>query len=56
MHKYKFEIVCVEDSSIKLEDDTNKNILNTTGVIKDLNNEIIEFLKYVEHSGDKTIS
>ena len=32
----------------------DKIILNTTGVIKDLNNEIIDFLKYVEHSDDKT--
>ena len=49
-HKYTFETVCKEDNSIKLEDDTNKIILNTKGVMKDLNNEIIEFLKYVEHS------
>ena len=49
-HKYTFETVCKEDNSIKLEDDTNKIILNTKGIIKDLNNEIIEFLKYVEHS------
>ena len=53
-HKYTFETVCVEDSSIKLKDDTNKIILNTTGVIKDLSDELIEFLKYVEHSDDKT--
>ena len=49
-HRYTFETVCKEDNSIKLEDDTNKIILNTKGIIKDLNNEIIEFLKYVEHS------
>ncbi len=49
-HRYTFETVCKEDNSIKLEDDTNKIILNTKGVMKDLNDEIIEFLKYVEHS------
>lgn len=53
-YKYTFETVCVEDNKIKLKDDTNKIILNTTGVIKDLNDEIIEFLKYVENSDDKT--
>ena len=52
-YKYTFESVCVEDNSIKLKDDTNKIILNTTGVIKDLNDEIIDFLKYVEQSDDK---
>ncbi|MBD7913605.1 hypothetical protein H9660_00440 [Clostridium sp. Sa3CUN1] len=41
---------CKEDNSIKLEDDTNKIILNTKGFMKDLNDELIEFLKYVEHS------
>ena len=46
----KCKTVCKEDNSIKLEDHTNKIILNTKGVMKDLNNEIIEFLKYVEHS------
>lgn len=53
-HKYTFETVCVEDNSIKLKDDTNKIILNTTGVIKDLSDELIDFLKYVEHSDEKT--
>ena len=53
-HKYTFETVCVEDNNIKLNDDTNKIILNTTGVIKDLSDELIDFLKYVEHSDDAT--
>ena len=53
-HKYTFETVCVEDSSIKLKDDTHKIILNTKGIMKDLSDELIEFLKYVEHSDDKT--
>ena len=53
-HKYTFETVCVEDNNIKLKDDTNKIILNTKGIMKDLSDELIEFLKYVEHSDDKT--
>lgn len=53
-HKYTFETVCVEDNSIKLKDDTNKIILNTKGNIKDLDDELIDFLEYVEQSDDKT--
>ena len=53
-HKYTFETVCIEDNNIKLKDDTNKIILNTKGIIKDLNDELIGFLEYVEHSDDKT--
>ena len=49
-HRYTFETVCKEDNSIKLEDDTNKIILNTKGIMNDLSEELIEFLKYVEHS------
>ncbi len=44
----------VEDNSIKLKDDTNKIILNTKGIMKDLSDELIGFLEYVEHSYDKT--
>ena len=36
-----------------MEDDTNKIILNTKGIMNDLSQELIEFLKYVEHSDDK---
>lgn len=39
---------------LNLEDDTNKIILNTKGIMKDLNEELIEFLEYVEHSDDTT--
>lgn len=50
-HRYTFETVCKEDNSIKLEDDTNKIILNTKGIMNDLSEE---FLEYVEHSDDNT--
>ena len=53
-HKYTFETICKEDNTIKLEDDTNKIILNTKGVMNDLSEELIEFLKYVEHSDSET--
>ena len=52
-HKYTFETVCKEDNNIKLKDDTNKIILNTRGVMKDISDELIEFLRYVEQSNDK---
>lgn len=52
-HKYSFETVCLEDNSIKLIDDTHKIILNTKGIMKDLSDELIDFLKYIEDSNDK---
>ena len=53
-HKYTFETICKEDNSIKLEDDTNKIILNTKGIMRDLSDNIIEFLGYIEHSNSET--
>ena len=53
-HKYTFETVCKEDNSIKLDDDAYKIILNTKGIMNDLSEELIEFLKYVEHSDSET--
>lgn len=52
-HKYTFETICKEDSDIKLTDDTYKIILNTKGILKDLSDELIEFLNYVDHSDDE---
>ena len=48
-YKYTFETVSIGDNNIKLKD-----ILNTKGIMKDLSDELIGFLKYVEHSDDKT--
>jgi predicted transposase/invertase (TIGR01784 family) len=53
-HRYTFETRCVEDNSIKLDDESYKIILNTTGIIDDMNKEMLDFLKYVEHSDDET--
>ncbi|MGL4849475.1 MAG: Rpn family recombination-promoting nuclease/putative transposase [Clostridium sp.] len=51
-HKYSFESVCIEDESIRLLDDTNKIILNTKGLMKDIDKELLEFLEYVENSNE----
>ena len=53
-HKYTFETICVEDPTIKLQDDTHKIILNTKGIKNDLSEELIGFLEYVEHSDSTT--
>lgn len=51
-HKYTFENVCLEDRNIILNDKAQKIILNTKGFMKDLSEELLEFLKYVETSTD----
>lgn len=53
-HKYTFETICVEDNSVKLIDDTHKIILNTKGLLEDLDKELLEFLEYVENSNEET--
>ncbi|CUU48411.1 Rpn family recombination-promoting nuclease/putative transposase [Clostridium beijerinckii] len=54
-HKYTFQNVCLEDSSIILNDEAQKIILNTKGIMNDLNDELLEFLTYVEDSTDATV-
>jgi predicted transposase/invertase (TIGR01784 family) len=53
-HRYTFETRCVEDNSIKLEDESYKIILNTTGIMNDMSDELIDFLSYIEKSDDET--
>jgi predicted transposase/invertase (TIGR01784 family) len=53
-HKYTFETICKEDTSIKLEDDAYKIILNTKGILNDMSEELIDFLEYVDNSDDET--
>ncbi|MFT8352677.1 MAG: hypothetical protein ABF685_27630 [Clostridium saccharoperbutylacetonicum] len=36
-----------------LNDEAEKIILNTKGIMKDLNDELLEFLNYVENSRDE---
>ncbi|KZL91841.1 Rpn family recombination-promoting nuclease/putative transposase [Clostridium magnum] len=54
-HKYTFQNVCLEDNSIILNDEAQKIILNTKGIMKDLSEELLEFLAYVEDSTDDTV-
>ncbi|WP_297430108.1 Rpn family recombination-promoting nuclease/putative transposase [Clostridium sp.] len=54
-HKYTFQNVCLEDNSIILNDEAQKIILSTKGIIKDLDEELLEFLEYVEDSTDDTV-
>jgi predicted transposase/invertase (TIGR01784 family) len=54
-HKYTFQNVCLEDNNIMLNDETQKIILNTKGVMRDLNEELLEFLAYIETSTDDTV-
>jgi predicted transposase/invertase (TIGR01784 family) len=55
-HKYTFKNACLEDNSIILNDDAQIIILNTKGILKDLNEELLEFLEYVEDSTDDTVN
>ncbi|WP_140395209.1 Rpn family recombination-promoting nuclease/putative transposase, partial [Clostridium saccharobutylicum] len=55
-HKYTFQNVCVEDNSIMLNDEVQKIILSTKGIMKDLSQELLEFLEYVEDSTDNTVN
>ena len=54
-HKYTFQNVCLEDNSIMLNDEAERIILNTKGIMKDLGEELLEFLAYVEDSTDNTV-
>ena len=52
-HLYTFEKQCVEDHNIKLNDETQVLILNTKGTMNDVDDEMLEFLRYVERSTDE---
>ena len=53
--KYTFQSVCLEDNSIILNDEAQKIILNTKGIMNDLSEELLEFLNYVEDSTDDIV-
>jgi predicted transposase/invertase (TIGR01784 family) len=55
-HKYTFQNVCLEDNSIMLNDEAQKIILNTKGIMKDLSEELLEFLAYIEKSTEDTVN
>lgn len=52
-HFYTFENRCLEDISLTLGDETTKLFLNTKGNLKDVDEEMIEFLTYIENSTDE---
>jgi predicted transposase/invertase (TIGR01784 family) len=54
-HKYTFQNVCLEDNSIALNDEAQKIVLNTKGIMRDLSEELLEFLAYIEESTDDTV-
>ena len=53
--KYTFQSVCLEDNSIILNDEAQKIVLNTKGIMNDLSEELLEFLGYVEDSTDDIV-
>ncbi len=52
-HRYTFENRCLEDLNIGLNDETTKVFLNTSGILNDVDEEMIEFLNYVVKSTDE---
>lgn len=51
-HIYTFENTCKENPSLLLGDETAKIFLNTKGIRNDVDDEIKEFLTYVENTTD----
>ncbi|MGL4800039.1 MAG: Rpn family recombination-promoting nuclease/putative transposase [Cellulosilyticaceae bacterium] len=52
-HLYTFENRCIEDNTLLLGDETTKLFLNTKGTLNDVDEEMLEFLKYIEESTDE---
>ena len=52
-HIYTFQNICKEDNSLELGDETTKLFLNTKGKLKDVDKDMVEFLKYIEESTDE---
>lgn len=55
-HLYTFNNLCVEDTSLMLNDETNKVFLSTKGILNDVDEELVEFLGYIENSTDEYVS
>ncbi|MGL6175146.1 MAG: Rpn family recombination-promoting nuclease/putative transposase, partial [Cellulosilyticaceae bacterium] len=49
-HLYTFENRCCEDHGLALGDETTKLFLNTRGKLNDVDEEMIEFLTYIDES------
>ena len=55
LYKYTFRMKCEEDESIRLEDGATRIFLNCHGTHPEsVNPELIELLKYMEHSTNET--
>ncbi|MGL5676684.1 MAG: Rpn family recombination-promoting nuclease/putative transposase [Cellulosilyticaceae bacterium] len=52
-HVYTFENRCNEDMDLVLGDETTKLFLNTQGTMDDIDQEMLEFLTYIEQSTDE---
>ena len=48
-HLYTFENICIQDSSIKLDDKTTKLFLNSKGTMDDIPTPLKNFLKYIDN-------
>lgn len=54
LHRYTFEKVCRENKDLKMNDGNRTVFLSTKGMMKDVDDEMLEFLRYVENSSDET--
>ena len=52
-HIYNFKNVCLQDTSVVLGDETEKIFLCTSGTINDVDEEMLEFLSYVENTTEQ---
>ena len=55
-HIYTFKNRCMEDADILLEDETSKVFLNTEGTMEDVDEEMLEFLGYIQNSNDEYVA
>lgn len=51
-HIYTFQNFCVQNKELSLGDETTKIFLNTKGKLDDVDEEVKEFLYYIEHTTD----
>lgn len=52
-HIYTFQNTCLENPGLLLGDEATKIFLNTRGILDDINEEMKEFLTYVENTTDE---
>lgn len=54
-HIYTFENFCIENKALSLGDETIKVFLNTKGTMDDVDEDVQEFLEYIENSTDEFV-